>query len=99
MNATFKKVISQIFQDVDGMFSSKRVVAAIGTVVLLVAFIADLAFQLTITQFIFDGFLYLVLGALGITAVEPFANRTTTNKVDANIKKTVDVNALPAAEE
>jgi hypothetical protein len=105
MNATFNKFLQQIFQDVDGAFSSKRVVAFIATAVLVAAFIADVGFGRVVQQFIFEGFLYLDLGALGIAATEMFANRKTTTvtetKADIDVTKTVvdDTDKMPAAEE
>ena len=98
MNTIFNKFLQQIFQDNDGMFSSKRVIAFIATGVLVAAFVCNVALGITVVQFIFDGFLYLTLGALGISATELFANRktTTVTKAEVAIKKTnVDVDAEP----
>jgi hypothetical protein len=81
---------TQILQDDSKVYSSKRVVAGIATAAIIVAFVCDLFFHLTSTQFIFNGLLTLDLGALGITAVEKFTDtsKTTTQKLKADV--TVD---------
>ena len=94
MNREFIKALEQTFQGTNGEYSSKRVAAFISLAVMIVAFVADLFFHLTITQFIFEGFEVLALGALGIAGVERFAKteKTTTTKqvVKADVNVTDD---------
>ena len=58
---------------------------------MIIAFVADVAFHATVTQFIFDGFLMLAIGSLGITGVETFANRTTKTITDKKVQADVKV--------
>jgi len=83
----FKRFSSEIFQDTNGCYSSKRVVAAVSLIVMVIAFFADLVFHVASSEYIFDGFLVLTLGSLGITGVEAFANRKTTaiTKIEADV--------------
>jgi hypothetical protein len=94
MNDFFK----QVFQDDNKIYSSKRVVAAIATLAIIVAFTCDLFFHMTSSQFIFNGLLTLDLGALGITAVEKFTDtsKTTTQKLKADVS--VDETSTPPSE-
>jgi hypothetical protein len=82
---------TQVFQDDNKIYSSKRVVAAISTLCLVVAFISDVFFHTTVTQFIFNGFLTLTLGSLGITAIEKFTDTSKTTKVKTDVKADVKV--------
>lgn len=72
---SFDLFFTEILQDEQGRFSSKRVVAFIGTFALLSAFIANTFIGLPVTEYIFQGLLALVLGALGITVGDAFAHR------------------------
>jgi hypothetical protein len=92
-----KKIVREILSDADGSLSSKRVIAALSFLIMVVAFVADLIWQMTITDYIFNGFLALTLGALGITGVESFANRTTTTKT--KVQADVNVGGTPPPEE
>ena len=73
---SFDLFVVEILQDEYQRYSSKRVVAFIGTVALISAFIANTFFGLSVLQYIFDGLLMLVIGALGITVGDAFAYRT-----------------------
>ncbi len=86
----FQLLLKQIFQDGDGIFSSKRVVAFIAVAVMTAAFGFDLG-GLTVSQFIFDGFLILALGSLGITGAEMIAS-----KIPASKKVTQNNNVIAA---
>lgn len=71
------EAITKIFSDIDDQLSSKRVFLAIGTIVLTISWLADLIFARTVTEFIFEGFLYATfVGILGIGA-EKFTRRKT----------------------
>jgi hypothetical protein len=53
--------------------SSKRMVAVVSTVLIAIGYIANLFWDYTIDEFIFNGVMYIVIGTLGITGVEKFA--------------------------
>lgn len=84
------------------MFSSKRIIAFLAFIVMIIAFAADIGFHQATTDYIFNGFLVVVLGSLGITGFEPFAKRargitqhTTVNSKEAD----VNVGGVPKSEE
>lgn len=77
MKSKIGPIITEIFSDIDNQLSSKRVFLAIGTVVLTISWLADLILARTVTEFIFEGFLYATfVGILGIGA-EKFTRRKT----------------------
>lgn len=57
----------------NGNPSSKRMVAVVATILIAVGYIANLFWDYTIEEFIFNGVMYIVIGTLGITGVEKFA--------------------------
>lgn len=71
MNAKsiFTKFIHQIMLDIDGKYSIKRFLSLVAFLLLIIAFIANLFFGYVMAQFIFDGFVYMLIGMLGITSV------------------------------
>lgn len=101
--SVFKKALKQIFQDGDGLFSSKRVSAFIAIFVMVAAFCADIFLHVVVTQFIFDGFMMLALGSLGITGVETFAKRPKSIQQNTTVvtgeSTDVNVSATPQSEE
>jgi hypothetical protein len=58
--------------------SSKRMVAVVSTVLIAIGYIANLFWDYTIDEFIFNGVMYIVIGTLGITGVEKFAPKKPT---------------------
>jgi len=62
--------------------SSKRMVAVVSTVLIAIGYIANLFWDYTIDEFIFNGVMYIVIGTLGITGVEKFAPKKPTKKLE-----------------
>jgi hypothetical protein len=60
--------------------STKRWVAVISTLLIATGYIANLFWDFTIEEFIFNGVMYIVIGTLGITGVEKFAPKKPTKK-------------------
>lgn len=65
-----KKWLQQIFQDVDGCYSSKRTVAFMAFFFMLACGIVNLLGGAIVAEFIFEGMMWIVLGGFGISAVE-----------------------------
>lgn len=66
--------------------SSKRVITLIATLLVMMAFVANLFFGLTVEQFMFDGMMFIVLGGFGSTAMEKFAlTKTAKRDIDSGI--------------
>jgi hypothetical protein len=60
--------------------STKRWVAVVSTLLIAIGYIANLFWDYTIEEFIFNGVMYIVIGTLGITGVEKFAPKKPTKK-------------------
>lgn len=82
------KNLKEIFSDIDGDLSSKRMITFTGVIIMIITWICNLWFNMVIAQYIFDGFLYLVVVGLGVTASEKFSS--TARKVKTTIKDLTD---------
>lgn len=71
-----KKYFIQVFQDVDGQFSSKRLFILISILVLIISWVCNLFYQMKLEEFIFEGFLYIVVVGLGVTTAEKFSRKS-----------------------
>lgn len=75
----FKKIldyIKGIMADSHGNPSSKRAVTLLASLLMTIGFIANLFWDYTIDQFIFESIMYVVIAGLGITGAEKFAPKT-----------------------
>lgn len=70
MLASLKKFFAQVFQDSSGNYSSKRTVTFVATLLVVVGFISNLFWNLTVEQFMFEGLMYIVIAGLGFSGVE-----------------------------
>jgi ABC-type uncharacterized transport system permease subunit len=73
-----KDFLKKLFDD-NNTINEKSVVGFIAFLMLVLALLVDLITgwmgrELTLNQFIFDGFMVLVLGAFGIASVDKFIN-------------------------
>jgi hypothetical protein len=59
-----------------GKISSKRFITFLAFIMMVVGFIGNLIFNLTIEQFIYDSMSWIVLGGLGFTASEQFVKKS-----------------------
>lgn len=69
-----KQQVKEVFSDVDGELSSKRVITFIAFVILMVTWFSNLFFDFTFDDKIIDPFTYIVLGGLGTIVSEKFSN-------------------------
>jgi hypothetical protein len=65
-----------IMADGQGNPSSKRAVTLLASLLMTVGFIANLFWDYTVDQFIFESVMYVVIAGLGITGAEKFAPKT-----------------------
>jgi hypothetical protein len=72
-----KKVnpISETFRGIGGDISSKRVMMFFSFVIMIFMAILSTFYDKKVEQFIFDGFLYIVVGGLFSVASEQFASK------------------------
>jgi ABC-type uncharacterized transport system permease subunit len=78
-----KKFLHDLFND-NNSINEKAVVGFIAFFMMVVALITDLITgilgrEMPIHQFIFDGFMIIVLGAFGIASVDKWINKTKGN--------------------
>ena len=82
-----KRFFSQMFQDIDGYYSSKRFMVLISMVILIVTWSVNIFYGLQVTEFIFEGFLYIVVVGLGVTAAEKFSRKGESLDVTTVVKE------------
>lgn len=78
------KFFRELFDDANTI-NEKAVVGFIAFVMLVIALIVDLVTgydgkPLVINEFIFDGFMVIVLGAFGIASVDKWLNKKNNNQ-------------------
>ncbi len=83
-------IVSETFTGIRGRLSSKRVMMFFSFLVMIFMAIVSTFYERKVEQFIFDGFLYIVVGSLFSVASEQFANKFTkmdngeTDEIDNN---------------
>lgn len=84
---SFSKFAVEIFQDLDGYFSSKRFVTIACVFLMLMAFVCDLFWDLSVPQFMFESIMYIVIAGVGFTGAEQFAKNKSSisGTSDSNI--------------
>lgn len=75
MAAQVKNKFLEIVCGVDGEVSSKRIVMLLCTFAILITWGANLWYDTTIEQFIFDGIMYIIAVGLGATTAEKFSKK------------------------
>jgi len=70
-----KSGLSSMISDVDGSVSSKRVVTFLCVGAMLVTWAANLFYGLQITEFIFEGLMYIIIVGLGVATAEKFTRK------------------------
>lgn len=78
-----KKFLSDLFND-DNSINEKAVVGFIAFLMMVITLATDvvtgvLGREMPIQEFIFDGFMVIVLGAFGIASVDKWINKTKGN--------------------
>lgn len=74
-----KTYITQVLQDTNGSYSSKRAVTFLCTALIMVGYIANLFWDQTVDQFMFDSIMYIVIAGLGFSGAERFAPTKAPN--------------------
>jgi hypothetical protein len=75
-----KKILDYLkgmMQDSQGSPSSKRWVTVLAVLLVAVGYIANLFWDYTVEQFMFEAMMYIVIAGLGITGAEKFAPKKT----------------------
>lgn len=87
-----KQFFKSLFDD-NNSINEKAVVGFIAFFMLVVALIVDLVTgyfgtPLVINEFIFDGFMVIILGAFGIASVDKWMNHKKSNKKEDSNEET-----------
>jgi len=80
-----KAGLSSMISDVDGSVSSKRVVTFLCVGAMLVTWAANLFWGLQITEFIFEGLMYIIIVGLGVATAEKFTRKGTSAPTGVDI--------------
>lgn len=65
--------VHQILTDTDGSYSSKRFVTLLSVGLMAAGFIANLFWDYTVEQYMYEAVMYVVIAGLGFTGAEKFA--------------------------
>jgi len=68
-------IMREIFIGVGGEISSKRVMMFLSFCMMIILSLFSTIYSMKVEQFIFDGFLYIVVGGLFSVASESFTNK------------------------
>lgn len=68
-----KKYIQQVLQDTNGSYSSKRAVTLFSVLLMGIGYIANLFWDYSVEEFMFESVMYIVIAGLGISGAERFA--------------------------
>lgn len=68
--------IKEILGDTDGLPSSKRIISVLFSVLIGIAFVGNLGWDLTIDDNVLDAVMFVVIAGLGLTGIEKFANKS-----------------------
>lgn len=77
-----KEYLKGIIADSHGNPSSKRTVTMIATLMMVIGYFANLFWDYTIDQFMFESVMYIVIAGLGITGAEKFAPKTVASNTE-----------------
>jgi hypothetical protein len=84
----------------EGEVSSKRVIGLASFIMILIIAVVDLLTKYVVTEFIFDGLMYIVLGAFLSNVLEAFGKRSgksPTTNVNVERVANIDVTQAPAS--
>jgi hypothetical protein len=73
----------------DGKVSSKRLVTLLAFIMMAIGFISNLFWKFTVEPTIYDSMKWIVIGGLGFTASEQFANKNT-DKINSQVNGSKD---------
>lgn len=85
-----KSGLSSMISDVDGSVSSKRVVTFLCVAAMLVTWGANLFWGFQITEFIFEGLMYIIIVGLGVATAEKFSRKGSSASTDVNVSSITD---------
>ena len=85
-----KAGLTSMISDVDGSISSKRVVTFLFVGAILITWAANLFWAYQITEFIFEGLMYIVVVGLGVATAEKFSRKGGSAPTDVSVSSITD---------
>lgn len=76
-----KNYLKDVMTDSHGNPSSKRAVTLLATLMMIIGYFANLFWDFTVDQFIYESIMYVVIAGLGITGAEKFASEKVKTDV------------------
>jgi hypothetical protein len=73
-----KEYLKGIMADSNGSPSSKRLVTMLAIILVAIGYVANLFWDYTVEEFMFESMMYIVIAGLGITGAEKFAPKKPT---------------------
>jgi hypothetical protein len=70
---SIKNYLHQLLSDPNGIPSSKRMISILCVFLMALGYIANLFWDYTVDEFMFNAIMYIVIGGLGFTVTEAFA--------------------------
>lgn len=71
-------IVKDIFSDVDGHLSSKRMIVAAAMILMIAGFVASVFFNYKVEQYLYDKIMDVVTVGLGMIGSEKFTGRTSS---------------------
>lgn len=69
------KVLSDAVSDAQGQVSSKRLVTLIAFAITCLTYFVDMFTSFTVSEFLFDGMIWIVVAGLGFISSEKFSKK------------------------
>jgi len=76
----FKEIVKSMFSDVSGDISSKRFITFLFVIAILITWACNLFWCMEISEFIYEGLLYIVGVGLGVITAEKFSPRSNNSQ-------------------
>lgn len=67
------RYISETMKGVNGSFSSKRLVTILSILMMCAGFFADLLYDLSVPEFMYNAIMYVVIAGVGFSGAEHFS--------------------------
>ena len=82
---------TDIFKD-SNEYNEKSIIGFLSFAIMTLTILLDiitglLGYELTLNQFVYDSFVYVTIGSLGVAGIEKFATRRNTENTNSNTEE------------
>jgi len=82
---------TDIFKDTNE-YNEKSIIGFLSFAIMTITIIVDiitglLGYELTLNQFVYDSFVYVTIGSLGVAGIEKFATRRNIENTNSNTEE------------